>query len=305
MLYFLQYSSLVQGMSKRKIPYNTYPSDSEDWIILELVEKKIKIDIKKDFLTFRYDCIPHHVTIAGNVFFCSRFCCYAGCYISPQEINFIEEILPELKKEYLPNESLLVLKNFRDEFYLPEEYDEEEDLYKTRCAPTEPSHYINYENEDEDDNTGEDVDNDDGIETFEKNIESTPDTYCLFLMENGLCSVHKYCNDKGLDWTLNKFNICTTFPIDIRVTRDDSSADSIYPMKKRVDDECSTMKMMDDYDNFLFVKMDCINLSPEIKKKKRIPYILDSMKYAILTRFGEETWLALKDLAKKHRKQVV
>ena len=124
-------------------------------------------------------------------------------------------------------------------------------------------------------------------------------------MENGLCSVHKYCNDKGLDWTLNKFNICTTFPADIRVTRDDSSADSIYPMEKRVDDECSTLKMMDDYDEFLFVKMDCINLSPEIKKKKGIPYILDSMKYAILTRFGEETWLALNILAKKYRKQAV
>ena len=296
-------------MSKREIPYNTYPSDSEDWIILELVEKKIKIDLKKDFLTFRYNCIPHPVSIDGNEFFCSRFCCYAGCYISPREINFIEDILPELKKEYLHNESLLVLKKFRDEFYLPEEYDEEEDLYKTRCSPTEASNYVNYENGDDDDNTSEDDDegesNNEEIETYEKNIESIPGTYCLFLMENGLCSVHKYCNDKGLDWTLNKFNICTTFPVDIRVTRDDSSADSIYPMEKRVDDECSTLKMMADYDDFLFIMMDCINLSPEIKKKKRIPYILDSMKYAILTRFGEETWLTLNDLAKKYRKQAV
>ena len=60
---------------------------------------------------------------------------------------------------------------------------------------------------------------------------------------------------------------------------------------------CSTLKMMDDYEDFLYTKMNCINLSPEIKARKNIPYIIDSMKYAIVSRFGEDLWTALHDYA--------
>ena len=117
-------------------------------------------------------------------------------------------------------------------------------------------------------------------------------------MDDGLCALHKYCDDHNLYWPIDKFNICTTFPIDLRVTRNETAKDAPYPTEKRVDDECSTLKMMDDYEDFLYARMNCINLSPKVKAMKNVPYIIDSMKYAIVSRFGEEMWKALHDYAK-------
>ena len=113
--------------------YTISPSDGDDWFIIELSDKKIKIDVEKRVLTTRYDCIPHKISIAdlNTSVFCSQYCCYMGCYISPLEIKFIEKILPDLKP-YLPQASRQVLKRYSDEFYLPEDYDPEENLYKTR-----------------------------------------------------------------------------------------------------------------------------------------------------------------------------
>jgi hypothetical protein len=296
-------------MSNKKKNYSISPSDSDEWFIIELKGKNLKIDVEKSVLTTRYDCIPHPVQIKNNdsdvCVSCSNFCCYMGCYISPHEIQFIEEILSDLKP-YLPEDSRNVLKKYNNEFYLPEDYDPEENLYKTRCSPEEPTRFyydedVDNEEIDEDDeeiigiieNSPEDPDTDD----WETDISEIPDSKCIFLMNDGLCALHKYCDDKGLNWSIDKFNICTTFPIDIRVSRNETAQDAPYPLEKRVDDECSTLKMMDGYDDFLYTKMNCINLSPKIKSKKKIPYIIDSMKYAIVSRFGEDMWMALHDYA--------
>lgn len=278
-------------MQKKKVNYQILPSDDDEWVIIELIDKKIRVDVKKEILNIRYDCIPHNLQVNGESVPCSRYCCYAGCYIYPREIKFIESILPELKKDYLPKDSLKVLETYRDEFYLPEDYDENEDLYKTRCAPLESTGQYEYDNIDGD------------SETFEDNIHEIPETHCIFLMENGLCSIHKYLTDHQGNWFLDKFNICTTFPIDLRVTLRENAEDAPYPRERRVDDECSTIKMMEDYDQFLFSRMDCIHLSPAMKEKKGVPFLLDSMKYAFVSRFGEDLWLALQDYAEKYRKE--
>ena len=118
----------------------------------KISDKKIKIDVEKRVLTTRYDCIPHKISIAdlNTSVFCSQYCCYMGCYISPLEIKFIEKILPDLKP-YLPQASRQVLKRYSDEFYLPEDYDPEENLYKTRCSPEETKRFYYDEDVDEDD----------------------------------------------------------------------------------------------------------------------------------------------------------
>jgi hypothetical protein len=287
--------------------YTISPSDSNDWFIIELSDKKIKIDVEKCVLTTRYDCIPHKISIAdlNTTVSCSQYCCYMGCYISPLEIKFIEEILPDLKP-YLTKDSQNVLKTYKDEFYLPEDYDPEEDLYKTRCSPEETTRFYYDEDVDEEEIEEDDKEiieisddpiGEDDIENFETLINEVPDSSCLFLMDDGLCALHKYCDDHGLNWAIDKFNICTTFPIDIRVSRIGTAKDAPYPMEKRVDDECSTLKMMDEHEDFLYAKMNCVNLSPAMKAKKNVPYIIDSMKYAIVSRFGEEMWQALHDYA--------
>ena len=287
--------------------YKISPSDGEEWFIIELAGKNLKIDVEKRLLTSRYDCIPHPVKISNSntIVSCSNFCCYMGCYISPCEIKFIEEILPELKP-YLTEDSRNLMKKYKDEFYLPEDYDPEENLYKTRCSPEESSRFYYDEDVDEEEineddeavfDISEDSPSDPDSEDLETNISEVPDSVCMFLMDNGLCALHKYCDDKGLYWPIDKFNICTTFPIDIRITRNGTAKDSPYPSEKRVDDECSTMKMMDEYDDFLYTKMNCVNLSHKVKSKKNIPYIIDSMKYAIVSRFGEDMWKALHDYA--------
>ncbi|MBN2156439.1 MAG: hypothetical protein JW776_10380 [Candidatus Lokiarchaeota archaeon] len=296
-----------------KLPkYIVSPSDSDNWFIIDLIDKNIKIDVEKRVLTSRFDCQPHDVHISGSdkSVCCSRYCCYMGCYISPLEIKFIEDHLPEIKR-YLSVESQGVLKQYKDEFYLPEDYDPEENLYKTRCSPHESTRFyydedVSEEEIDEDENEIiEMMENNDSadLEDLESTIDEIPDCSCLFLMEDGLCAVHKFCEDQRIDWTLHKFNICSTFPIDIRVTRNQTAKDAPYPEEKRVDDECSTLKMMDDYEDFLYTHMNCINLSPKIKAQKKVPYILDSMKYAIVSRFGEEIWLALKEYALQIRHQ--
>lgn len=292
--------------------YKISPSDSDDWFIIELVGKKLKIDVEKRVLTTRYDCIPHPVQIkdTSECVSCSNFCCYMGCYISPLEIKFIENNLPQLKP-YLTKDSRNVLKKFHDEFYLPEDHDPEENLYKTRCSPEEPTRFYYDEDVDEEEieedekeiiEISEDLEDDKNSDDLEANISEVPDSVCIFLMDDGLCALHKYCDDKGLYWPIDKFNICTTFPIDIRVTRNGTAADAPYPMEKRVEDECSTLKMMDEYEDFLYAKMNCVNLSPKIKAKKNVPYIIDSMKYAIVSRFGEKMWSALHDYAKELQK---
>ena len=140
----------------------------------------------------------------------------------------------KLKKSYLPKDSLETLERYRDEFYLPEDYDEEENLYKIRCSPIEPSvyHYDEVDEEEEhEEDYVEDTDNNDSendLESYEMDIDSVPESHCIFLMEDGLCSIHKYYNDNNIDWTMKKFNICTTFPLDIRVTRNKTSLDSKY-----------------------------------------------------------------------------
>ncbi|MHA1820157.1 MAG: hypothetical protein ACTSU2_13440 [Promethearchaeota archaeon] len=301
------------------VKYRILKSDSDDWFILDLPDYNIKVDIEKRVLNFRYDCVPHEVNVLGEKVSCSRFCCYTGCYISPVEIDFVNNILDDLKP-YLSSDSLDVLERYQDEIYLPETYDPDEDLYKTRCAPFEPDEEgeVVDDCEDEEGDDGEEEgddgeeegddgeeEGDDGEEegeilTLENNIIDIPVTHCIFLMDNGLCAIHKYCVDHNLDWHLNKFSICVTFPLDIRVTNNGTSDGAPFPKEKRVDDDFSTIKMMEEYENFLYHKMDCLHLSPNVKERLGVPYVLDSMKYAFESRFGEIFWAALKDYAKKY-----
>jgi hypothetical protein len=337
---------------KKSVPrYEIIPSDpSDEWLIIQLKDKKIRVDFQKQILGFRYDCIPHPVKVVGlqnEKISCSRFCCYAGCYIGPIEVKFIESILPALKKAYLPKDSLEVLEKRHDEFYIPEDYDPDEDLYKTRCAPhelqvgssetsddktdnsesknernSESKNERNSESKNENNSESKNENNSesestepsdatktssssecDNILTYEDNILELPPQHCIFLMDDGLCSIHKYCVEHNLDWYIYKFNICTTFPMDLRVTSNATSNDAVWPLEKRIDDECSTTKMMEDFETFLHCKMDCINLNPNVKKEKKVPFIIDSMKYAFVSRYGQELWDALNDYAKKYRKE--
>ena len=42
---------------------------------------------------------------------------------------------------------------------------------------------------------------------------------CIFLMDNKLCSIHKYCLDQGLDFVSLHFDLCVTYPL--RISREE------------------------------------------------------------------------------------
>ncbi|MHA1583750.1 MAG: hypothetical protein ACTSWL_00720, partial [Promethearchaeota archaeon] len=277
--------------------YTIKPSDSPEWIIIENPEG-LAIDTEVKVLNFRYDCIPKKILINGEKVWCSRLCCYTGCYVTQTEIDTTTEILPKIIPSLLPD-SQKVLEQNDNQIFIPDDYDEQEKLWKIRCAPeewiyedesngeedsdensdgNEEENHIENGNGENDEDHNEHFDEENLKENNEKDEDNDndeeahiPQNHCIFLMENGLCATHKYFVDHNQDWVKvnNKFNICVTFPLDIR------------PQDK-------TLAFMVDFNEFTFGKVDC--LSPDEKKKERLgyPQIIESMKYAIVDRYNEE-----------------
>ncbi|UYP45706.1 hypothetical protein NEF87_001991 [Candidatus Lokiarchaeum ossiferum] len=279
--------------------YTAKPSDSQDWVIIESSDGQT-IDVELRLMDYHYDCIPKIISQDGKEAYCSQFCCYTGCYVTPKEIKEVQKILPEIKS-FLQKDAINLLKKTKDQIFVPDDYDKEEDLYKTRCSPEE---WI-YDDEDDEEENGGDDDDEDGEEEDdedgededdeeengedyeeENEIEFPPSNHCIFLTKDGLCATHKYYVEHGMDWVKKKFNICTTFPIDIR------------PQDK-------TLAFMDEFDTFTFADVDCISSDEKHKKELGMPQIIESMKYVIVDRYGEIWWQALSDFAKDFRQKKV
>ena len=244
--------------------YTVKPSDSSEWVILRS-PKGTEIDVELHILDYHYDCIPKKIKVGDEMINCSQLCCYAGCYVSQKEINIIDEnmegIFPLLQLD-----AQKVLKENNMQIYLPDDFDKEEQLYKTRCAPEE------WDYDDEASGVG-DQDEAEG---------EIPENYCIFLMANGLCASHKYFVENNINWVKEKFNICTTFPIDIR------------PQDK-------TLAFMDEFESFTYSHVYCLSKDEDEKKRLKMPQIVESMKYAIVDRYGEEWWDALAAFAQDYR----
>ena len=242
--------------------YTAKPSDSREWIIIESPAGKA-IDVQLRVMDYRYDCIPQIIDVGNEKIYCSNLCCYQGCYVSPKEVEYVAKHLKDIKP-MLREDSLRVLEMCQDKIYVPEDYDAKENLFKTCCAPREW--------------TNDEL----CVEHEDKEAEAPPANHCIFLMHNGLCSVHKFCSDRNINWVKNKFNICVTFPLDIR------------PQDK-------TLAFMDGFDQFTFGKVDCISPDENRKKQLGMPQVIESMKYAIVDRYGEEWWAALNAFAIDYR----
>jgi hypothetical protein len=228
-------------------------------------------------MDYHYDCIPKQIDVNGKKMNCSQLCCYTGCYVSQKEIEFTDKILPDLKPMLQPD-AREVLKQKSDQVYIPEDYDDVEKLYKTRCAPEEwPEPEKKKEG-----GTGNEEQKDEEEDDDEDSLELPPKNHCIFLMDNGLCSVHKYCVENGKDWVKEKYNICVTFPLDLRP-------------------QDQTLAFMNDFDSFTFGDVDCISNDEEHKKNLGMPQVIDSMKYAIVDRYGEKFWAALNAFARDYR----
>ncbi len=254
--------------------YRLFPSDSSKWVIIESKDG-LKIDTEIRILGFRHTCRPHVIKRHGSSIMCSRLCCYGGCYVTPAEIQKISHILPKIKQD-LPEDSLAVLNKYQDEFTDPEDHDEEENLYKIRCAPRE---WVYEDDPELKSCTPEEIN-----KTMDEEFSFPPKNHCLFLMDNGYCAVHKYFLDQGEKWFQqgNKFQICTTFPLDIRP-------------------QDQTLAFMDEFEEFFFEKVSCISDDEELKKALRMPYITYDMKDILVDRFSLSFWNALDQVGKDWR----
>lgn len=258
--------------------YIAKPSDSREWIIIQSRTKsRLAVDTELRMMDYHYDCQPKQIEVEVNggkkKIYCSELCCYAGCYVSEEKIKKVEEILPKIKP-LLQKDSIELLEKVKDQIIVPEDYDKEEDLYKTRTAPEEWEF-----SDEEEDNESESLENvkEDEDESFE-----LPQNHCIFLTDKGLCALHQYYNDEGINWVKEKFGICVTFPLDVR------------PQDK-------TLAFMEDFDSFFYHDVDCISKDEDKKIKLGMPQIIDSMKYAIVDRFSLEWWEALSAFSKDYR----
>ncbi len=264
--------------------YIAKPSDSREWIILQS-NLGLAVDIELRMLDYHYDCQPKLIEVNGEKIYCSQLCCYAGCYVSEDEIKSVEEILPKIKP-LLKKESINLLETVKNQIFVPEDYDKDEKLYKTRTAPEEwefPDEDEEKEEEiDEEENESKSSETDKEDNEEEEEEKEIPKNHCLFLTNKGLCALHQHYNDNGINWVKEKFNICVTFPLDIR------------PKDK-------TLAFMDEFDSFMYFNVDCISKDEDKKIKLGMPQIIDSMKYAIVDRFTLEWWEALSAFSKDYR----
>jgi hypothetical protein len=242
--------------------YIVRPSNNRDWIHIRS-PAGIEVDVELRIMDYHYDCVPQPVQVGETKVPCSRLCCYQGCYITPAEIEFATKNLKKMKPLLTPD-AIKHLKAHNDQIYIPEDVDKKENVYKTRCAPNEWT-----EKELAEEFPGQDA-------------GCAPKNYCVFLMENGLCALHYFCNENKINWVKKKFNICVTFPIDIRP-------------------QDMTLGFMDGFDHFTYGNVACISPDEERKIDLKMPQVIDSMKYAIVDRYGEEWWTALAAFAEDYR----
>jgi hypothetical protein len=247
--------------------YSIRPSTSSKWIFVKDLRTGREVDVELRVLDYCYDCVPKPVYYAPlrKMLPCSFICCYTGCYAAPEEIEkvkkHIDKIIP-----YLSIDGKRTLRENNNKFWNEEDNDPEENLYKIICTP-----------EEWDFNPSE-----------EKNYSKYPisDTgypiRCVFLMDNGYCAVHAYFNDVGIDWVSDKFNICTTFPLDLRP-------------------QDNTIAFMKDFDTFTLQLTDCISEFEERKKQLGMGQIINTCKYSIVSRYGESFWEALNQFAEDFR----
>lgn len=96
---------------------------------------------------------------------------------------------------------------------------------------------------------------------------------CIFLMDNKLCSIHKYCIDNGLDFIRLHFDLCVTYPLRI------SPTDKIIKIEEEL--------YREEYVYPCFNKRDPNSpINPEID-------LVYYMKNVIVDRFGVDFWFAL------------
>lgn len=254
--------------------YILYPSDNPQWVIIESNDG-LKVDTEVRLFGFRHRCKPSYINRNGFRIPCSYLCCYAGCYVSAQEIRNVEKILPDILKD-LQDDSQRVIEQYNNQIYDPSDRIIEDDLYKIRCAPTE---WYYEESPQLSKMSADEIE-----QIMEKEFKFPPKNHCLFLMKNGFCALHKYFLEIGEIWyhKENKFNICTTFPLDIRV-------------------QDHTIGFMENFEEFFFEKVACVSYDEELKKALNMPYIIYSMKEIIIDRFGETWWKALNQVAKDWR----
>jgi hypothetical protein len=268
--------------------YIAKPSDSREWIIIQSKSKsRLAVDVELRIMDYHYDCQPKQIEVNGEMIFCSELCCYAGCYVNEDEIKRVEEILHKIKP-LLKKDSIVLLEKVKNQIFVPEDYDKEEKLYKTRTAPEEWEFSDEDEEEEEDKDESESLENDkeneedDDDEEDEEEEQEVPQNHCIFLTNTGLCALHQHYNDEGINWIKEKFNICVTFPLDVR------------PQDK-------TLSFMNDFDSFFYHNVDCISKNEVKKIKLGMPQIIDSMKYAIVDRYDFEWWEALSAFSKDYR----
>jgi hypothetical protein len=279
------------SVSIKTTHYTALPSDSREWIIIRSPEG-LEIDCELKIMDYHYDCIPKKVKIGEKEVMCSELCCYCGCYIDPKEIGNTLRIMPKIR-HLLRDDAQKLLEENGDQIIVPGDFDEIENLYKTCAAPKEWDHEppnSNDEGEDEGESSANNSEEDEEVvvEISEDNSEDEDDeiqppvNHCMFLMESGYCATHSYYVENKIDWVKEKFNICVTFPLDIR------------PQDK-------TLAFMDEFDQFFYTKTDCISSDEDLKISLGMPQIIESMKYAIVDRYGLEFWGALNAFAKDWR----
>ena len=104
---------------------------------------------------------------------------------------------------------------------------------------------------------------------------------CIFLMDNKLCSVHKYCIDNNIDWIKYHFNLCVTYPL-------------------RIVKEQSIIHVEEELKNKEYV-LPCFKKDNECGYHKS-NMLVYSMKEVIIDRFGEDFWRSLEKNREKYVK---
>jgi hypothetical protein len=92
---------------------------------------------------------------------------------------------------------------------------------------------------------------------------------CIFLMEDKLCAVHKYCLDNNINWIKFHFDLCVTYPL--RISRKE---DFIH-----IEEELATREYT----------LPCFNTYESSPSN----HLIYTMKNVIIDRLGHRFWEAL------------